>query len=128
MSDDAPEAPGEDRASFAARLEQLATVTQLTLATILRVVEARQGGTLTGEQLASLGKVREDVARAVAAIDEWKSKGEPQRPGQDVDLDALRQRLGTILGTIGAVGASGGRLPGAAAPPDDDEPSGGEPN
>lgn len=89
---------GDSEKSVEQRLELLGTVALLTVTAVMKVVE-NQHPVLTDEQREKLGLVRDDVTRALVAIDEHLAGTEPD--GDNVDLTGLRDRLAQILESLG---------------------------
>lgn len=92
MTDDTDEARQVE-----AKLELLATITQMTLASVFKVVATRQQGPLTEEQREQLEKVRSDLRRTLAGIEKWQG----ERPDSDLDLERLETRVRRTLEALG---------------------------
>ena len=81
---------------IAAKLEFLGGVAQVTLASVLRILKARQEGPLTDEQREKLEQVRNDLHRALVGLDRY----EREHPDSDLDLSGLREKVQNTLAAL----------------------------
>jgi hypothetical protein len=81
---------------IAAKMELLASFTELLLARILDVVHQKNQGPLTGEQKAHVERVRAEIQTSFEAVNRWVE----EHPESEVDLRGLRERLAAILEKI----------------------------